>query len=805
MSTVISKKEERLNYLYQLGKLSKPTYWAEREFNWRPMTNKNNGKQAWYQYLLLGCFDNSYTYPDDYFEEKLRGKPIQKFAWRIGRQSGKTEVLSVGALFLALCRPIHYTIPRRGKDPALIGTVKPDGTINTTGWTEFQDPYVRGAKIIVGSADADKARTIFERVMKFIAASDKLSAAMEEGTIVKKLHPFPELVFNVAGWTEPASITFRGPGAGGQTARSKTFDYKLYDECDYMPPIFFEAEKATSINAGEHGLVILSSTPTGKREHFYNACFTEDAPVNMADGTFKKIKDVEVGDVVINRFGKPAKVIKTMNRLYDGFKEGKYRGKVISFMTTLNDTIVTSTSNHKFMSLRKGERFCKLCSKYIWSNSDKCVLRGGHGGYPSVVPKYHKINELDIGDYIAVPLSAVKDPENVFLGHIDGDFLYVPIKQYEDVYDTVQVYNLTVEDDHSYCVNNYGVANCTKPDWHYQEFHIPSKENPNFTPEFNQEFLNEHPRSVYEHEIEASWGTVEEGVFDWTYFEWVFRAFDEKINASDPEKSVKTPTYRIFNTEYNRKRKPFPDEYECINLTPSDISKIGHSNLGNWLRSKFPIRTENRKYWFGADLGYQSDPSEFVVFEEWNGVMKLILRIHMEHIPYLTQCDIIALLDNFYMFELLGMDQGSNGLMVEQVLKATENGHNKFKNHNFPKRLFAVNFSNKVQVSNKFNGETVLVPVKQFMTDCIIMAAQNKMLMMPGVDIDDDIENQFRNHTYQTGSGGTIIYSKSTVFPDHVIDACRTAFFAKSMAKIPKGKPWPTGSAFKARGAGGWR
>jgi len=149
------------------------------------------------------------------------------------------------------------------------------------------------------------------------------------------------------------------------------------------------------------------------------------------------------------------------------------------------------------------------------------------------------------------------------------------------------------------------------------------------------------------------------------------------------------------------------------------------------------------------------------------------------------------------------MDQGSNGVMVEQVLKAKELGYNKFKQHNFEKRLFAVNFSNKVEVSNKFNNQKILVPVKQFMTDSLILAAQNKMLILPSVDIDDDIENQFRNHTYTIGSNGTIIYSKSTVFPDHVVDACRCAMFAHSQVKRPKFSKWPVGNTFRAGGGNG--
>jgi len=806
MSVIMSKREERLNYLYTLGKLSKVTYWAEREFGWRPILNKDNGREAWYQYLLLGCFDNSYRYPDDYPDEKLRGQPIQKFAWRVGRQSGKTESLAIGALFLALCRPIHFTKLRRYKDHALIGTPRPDGSINESGWTETQDPYMRGAKIIIGSADADKARTIFDRVMKFIDNSPKLSKAMAGGAIVKKLHPFPELIFKIPGWTEDASITFRGPGAGGQTARSKTFDYKLYDEADWMPAIFFEAEKATSINAGENSLVILSSTPTGKREHFYNACFVADTPVLLASGEYKSIQDVKVGDSVFNRYGVAEPVTAVMKR--------NTRSLLVAITTTYNDTVITSTTDHRFMAVRKYDRYCWGCRKFVWRNQTDCVLLGVHTGFKPVQPEYHSTHKLAVGDYLAIPLSTVNDPKKVFLGVIEGAFLYVAIKKMARIPFTGEakrgggtpVYNLTVGNDHSYCVNGYGVANCTNPTWNYQEFHIPSKENPNFTPEFNQEFINEHPQAVYQHEIEAEWGTVEEGVFDWTYFEWVFRLYDEKPNPKDAEHPIRTPIYRVFDTSFGRKRKPFPDEYERINLTPSDIGRIGHNNLGIWLRAKFPVKIDNRRYWFGADFGYQSDPSEFVVFEEWNGVMKMILRIHMQHVPYLTQCDIIALLDNFYLFAALGMDQGSNGLMVEQVLKAKELGHNKFKNHNFEKRLYAVNFSNKVQVSNKFNNEKVLVPVKQFMTDSIIMAAQNRLVIMPSVDVDEDLENQFRNHTYTTGANGTIIYSKSTVFPDHIVDAVRTAFFAKSQVRMPTNRAWPVGSAFKvAGGRGGYR
>jgi len=795
--------EERLNYLYSLGKMSKPVFWAEKEFGWRPKVDDETGVEAWYQFLLLGCFDGSYKWPEDHKNPMLAGKSIQKFAWRVGRQAGKTEILSLGTLYLALQRPIKEKKKRRYKDPDLIGTINEDGIINETGWTETYDTSLRGAKIIVGSSDADKARTIFDRVMSFIKKSPKLVAAMAEGTITNGLHPFPYLTFHIPGWTEPATVTFRGPGAGGQTTRSKTFDYKLYDEADYIPPIFYEAEAATSINASKHGITILSSTPTGKREYFYHACFIKGMPVTMADSSEKPIEEIEVGDFVINRFGKTEEVTKTMNRIYNG--------KFISFMTTFNDKVVTATAAHRIMSIKKASRYCKGCDTFVWKNRTLCVLHGLHLGLEKTIkPDYFKLNELEVGDYIAIPLCNVKNQNEILLSHSDEEFLYVPITQYYEEYNEDIVYNLTVGIDHSYCVNGFGVSNCTNPNWNFYEFHVPSKENPTYDLAQDIQFRNEYTDIAYEHEIEANWGTVESGVFDWTYFEWVFRFSDFKNNPKDPEHEIEVPIYRMWQPVNSngikkvKEKKQFPDEFEHLKLNNEAINKIGGQNIGSWLLSRLPPKIQNRKYWLGADLGYVSDPSEIVVFEEFNGVMKMILRLSLSKIKLDDQCDMIALLDTFYEFAALGVDATGIGMGVEQKLRGKDmHGYNKYKKHNFERRAYFVNFSEKVAMPNKFNGETVFVPVKQFMTDQIIIAAQNRMIIMPSDDIALDIEAQFRNHTY-TMPNNTIIYSKSSMYPDHIIDSVRTAMFGKAMTKMPKFRSWPTGSSFKGRGGGAW-
>jgi hypothetical protein len=685
-----------------------------------------------------------------------------------------SECLSIGALYLAIHKPVKFPKKRRYKDHSLIG---PD---NPTGWTETTDWYNRGAKIIVASADADKAKTVFDRVMKFINASKTLNLAAESGIIDVKLHPFPQIIFNLEGWTEPAEITFRGPGAKGQALRSKTFDYKLYDEVDYMPEAFFEAEKATEINAGQDGLVILSSTPSGKRGHFFKACFPSGTPVLMSDKTYKAIDDIQIGDMVYNRFGVIEPVIDIMTRTHDG--------KFVKFKTTLNNNEIIATSNHRVMSVRKTKKtYCKWCQKFVTNKRTNCIYNGNHNDYDKLEPQYNKLSELKDGDLIAMPKNIFDNTKNINCGLVFKNFVYVPISSIETFQDTKLVHNLTVGKDHSYIVNGYGVENCTNPILNFQEFHFPSWENPNYTSAMDRDFQEQHSPIVYEHEIMADWGTVEMGVFDWNYFA------------------------RVFSYEYKpAEKRPgglvIPGEFVGLSLNLGKVKQIGHHNLGLWLTRRLPLIRPMANYYFGADLGYQADAAEFVVFEEYNGVMKMILRLNMMHLTYDIQADIIAILDNHYKFASLGMDITGVGIAVAHFLAPTNGEYNKYSSHNFAQRLHGVVFNQKVTIGMK-NGKKETWNAKELMTNMIVGQAQEKLLYMPGVNIEggEEIENQFRNHTYSIGGNGAIIYSKSSVYPDHIVDSVRTVFYGKFQRNQPKNKNWSVGSAFSSRGSGGWR
>ncbi len=202
-------------------------------------------------------------------DEMLRAiHRFNKIAYRIGRQFGKTECLALIALYFAWVK----MCPR----PALQAG---------TPWIPSGHPPargpaagLRGARILMASAKDDWAETLYDRTRSLMESNEEMRTMIHEGVERKgerdhtysairiRLSPYKRIILPNGSF-----IDFRGPGDKGEGPRSKTYDVKIIDEADYMPKAFWAAEGPTSINAPA-ALTILSSTPTGKREHFYRAC-----------------------------------------------------------------------------------------------------------------------------------------------------------------------------------------------------------------------------------------------------------------------------------------------------------------------------------------------------------------------------------------------------------------------------------------------------------------------------------------------------------------------------------------------------
>ncbi len=133
------------------------------------------------------------------------------------------------------------------------------------------------------------------------------------------------------------------------------------------------------------------------------------------------------------------------------------------------------------------------------------------------------------------------------------------------------------------------------------------------------------------------------------------------------------PAYGAFNLDHLNQCRQQILEYQKVVITDEELrgcdsETASHDRLELLLNLDFQPGT----HWMGGDLGYTNDPTELVVFkEEQHGdkkYLKLVLRVHMEHVAYPYIAQAIALLDHFFKPRGIGVDNGGNGVAVIQDL-----------------------------------------------------------------------------------------------------------------------------------------
>lgn len=175
-------------------------------------------------------------------------------------------------------------------------------------------------------------------------------------------------------------------------------------------------------------------------------------------------------------------------------------------------------------------------------------------------------------------------------------------------------------------------------------------------------------------------------------------------------------------------------------------------------------------FYIGADLGYTSDPAEFVMLEEApNGELSVVLRIHCERVSYPQLDYIFIALEKEYKPVGIGIDNGSNGTNVYQDLTQLP----QYRPFNLIARLRAYDFGGTIIVGENADGEDVKAYTKEHMTALINEALVKNRLKLP--DDDDEIQNQLTTQTY-TKTDRRVIYQKGN---DHIIDALRCAMLRR--------------------------
>ena len=118
----------------------------------------------------------------------------------------------------------------------------------------------------------------------------------------------------------------------------------------------------------------------------------------------------------------------------------------------------------------------------------------------------------------------------------------------------------------------------------------------------------------------------------------------------------------------------------------------------------------------GADTGYTNDPSEVTVWwEDEDGVMRLVFRLHAEHVAYPALAEAIALIDRYYNPRGIGIDNGGNGLSVVQDLKSLD----KFRGREFETKVRGFDFGGATVIGYDDDTRPIRKRTKEFMTALI--------------------------------------------------------------------------------------
>ncbi len=272
----------------------------------------------------------------------------------------------------------------------------------------------------------------------------------------------------------------------------------------------------------------------------------------------------------------------------------------------------------------------------------------------------------------------------------------------------------------------------------WKKFHWPSWMAPDWSPEREAElaeFYGGKNTSGWQHEVAGEHGKPTYGAFD------PAQVIAALVNVKD---------------------------YRKVSITGDALRNCdSESKIRLRLQNLLHLTTRKGTYWVGGDLGYTSDPTELLMFEEdeRKETLTLVLRIHAEQVPYPVITEIIALVDRVYSPVGIGVDRGGNGMSVVQELL----GLDKYRDLYLAGRLVGYDFGSSIAVGEDERGRPIKRRTKEEMTSLINKAFSKRKLVLPKQD--HDVEDQLCTQTYVMTDRG-VVYSKGN---DHVVDAMRCA------------------------------
>ena len=232
-----------------LTTLYDPVEWAAKYFDWHPRVSRQGEE---YQANILRCSS-------------------KRKVLRCGRRLGKSEILLIWALFR-----MFNNSPKQKR------------------WDAHQGKWVKGFSSIMFLAPyLSQVKDFFSRLEALIYSNPELADEIESYTKT----PYYKLELK----SGMVISGFSAGSSGASSVRGQKADFILLDEMDYL-----KSEDMTTIMAliMEHNDVemIAASTPSGRREHFYEFCtsrmnFKEFHYTSMANPSWGPKMEVELREL----------------------------------------------------------------------------------------------------------------------------------------------------------------------------------------------------------------------------------------------------------------------------------------------------------------------------------------------------------------------------------------------------------------------------------------------------------------------------------------------------------------------------
>lgn len=399
-------------------------------------------------------------------------------------------------------------------------------------------------------------------------------------------------------------------------------------------------------------------------------------------------------------------------------------------------------------------------------------------------------------------------------GHIGGNLLYTRTKKILPGKRKV-VYDIEVEDDHSFIAEGIVVHNSDYPEAGWKEI-IETLKQGNEDAQWRAHGVTRGMQdSFYKYTQPDSGWKVHHlpAMFRPT---WTSEERDEKIQLYG---SSDSPDYRrnilglhgdatsplfvlhrlLQVVDDKRDKDNNLSEYNTLDYyqTKIDEGKVrqNHDDINGLLEIPISHRENWSSFWIGMDIGRTIDPSVVVVFAEERKtksaepILRLLSKLVLTRVGYVDQMKLIVHLCDYYKPHAYTLDSTGAGQPILEIMQEAarnrdplaESALSVIKGYNFSS-IITVDFDDTLEddgtpAQQRASAEKAQIrrPVKDHATDQLRLLIDKQRLILP---YDKELISEFQMQSVVANKGKQDEYGRGRSYAkvyDHTLDACRMA------------------------------